>query len=106
MSTFKIPYTEMELNLALITLNNKKIPQADLDKAAAVVNSQAIMMTPDGVAEYHKISTTDLANSPNRKDLYYEVLSFNTSLTVAEYEKIGFSKVEAWAIISVGLGAI
>ena len=102
----KIPYTELELRLALIKLSDREkelVPiMEELNKLVDEKEKPA-----KRIADFHGIEVDQLINSPNysvlQKEYQANILQKSVDFLM---DKGGLTHKEAWALISVGLDLI
>ena len=100
-----IPYTQMELDVALLCLSNKMEEKEELLESLVIEMEEKTGKTQaernKKIAEFHGISVSDFLNSPNLTkltEIFVQDLTFQLKDKLKE--KMDISDKEAWAIIT------
>jgi hypothetical protein len=95
----KIPYTELELRVALISAVSKvEERETELREALEIIHSKEKNINHE-TAKFNGISVPELINSPNME---YMIDAYKESCIMKAIEALegfGLSKKEAWAVI-------
>jgi hypothetical protein len=106
----EIPYTERELQLALIGIRNKAEEiEGILEKIEGDFNTEDISekkILNRVTAEYNGISVEALISSPNYETLIGEYKISRLQEFVNKFKEVGYTDKEGWGIVALALGLI
>lgn len=109
----KIPYTALELRVALIGLDEEKFNEKKMSEIGGEIEDEMGSSPKENkdlnmkIAEHHGISVERLVDSPNYKILVQEYEDSRICQLIKKLvEKLGITDKEAWALMAYALGLL
>lgn len=105
MVELKCPYSELELNIAMLKLNNSLTEEMADEIATEVENILGKRATTPAefnlaVAKHNGITLEQLVNSPNMEYLVTSFRQYAVNTIFSVLRRKGLSELEVWAVIS------